>query len=804
MRGRGTVLVATSVVLVLVAPAAAEPGAITSAGGRPPPPPPQAVATAATDTACAGAPRSGFADVSDATAHHAAIACLAWWRIAGGFPDGRFRPGQAVTRGQVATLLTATVLGVDGPLPPPGSGFPDTRGTTHGRPVARLADAGLVGGYPDGRFRPGAAVTRGQVASLLARTLEHLDVPAPRGTPSFTDTSGSVHAEAIGVLAGHGVATGFADGTFRPDQPVTRGQVAALVARSLELVVVTTGVAVRAAWAAVDQGALTAAVCPTTDSDMARADRVLAGHYRLPPHPEVHLGTRLTWTEDPLGDANWRFQLHALRWLWPLVAAAEETGEVRYRDHAMRLAASWVATNPRDAPVSAMAWNDHSTAWRTRVLTCLARHGPTPPWLEQALRDHVAALADPSFYVHRGNHALNQDGGMLAAACHTHAWDARDLAIERIDHLVRTGVDAQGVVDEQAVEYQAYNLRQYLDRLELIAACGRAPPASSERIVRMPEVLAHMTLPDGTYETLGDTERRTIGAVDHPAVRWVRSGGRDGAPPADRFVVYAAGFAFARSGWGETRPLVEETMASVRFGPPRTLHGHDDHGSVSLYAQGRRLLTNPGKYRYGSAPERAHVLAAEAHNVVTFGAGCGGPVAAPSTVSAVASDATTDRLRVHVATCPGTSWVRHVAFVRDEGIVVVVDELAGPRTAAKVQRWQLDHDAVLSRVGPSGAHARWPDGATLAIDQLQPVASASAVAGGRDPLRGWLSPRYGDWVPAPNLAFTAPTGSTATLVTVLRPGAAADAPRSSVERADGAWRVSVPTGDRTIEVSLGR
>ena len=111
----------------------------------------------------------------------------------------------------------------------PGA-FSDVAGTTHEAAITAVAAAGIAGGFPDGTFRPGAAVTRGQMASFLMRALE-----LEGATPPFEDAVGTTHAIAIGAVAEAGIAGGFPDGTFRPGAAVTRGQMASFLARGLGL-----------------------------------------------------------------------------------------------------------------------------------------------------------------------------------------------------------------------------------------------------------------------------------------------------------------------------------------------------------------------------------------------------------------------------------------------------------------------------------------------------------------------------------------------------------------------------------------
>lgn len=761
------------------------------------------------DSACDVAPRARFSDRDRAGVHTPALDCVSWWRVTGGFPDNTFRPDGTVSRGQMATFISSAILAAGGQLPAPGPELADTGSTVHRRAIARLSAAGIVGGFPDGTFRPSNAVTRGQMATFLVGALDHLEVAVPVEATSatrFEDVAGTTHADRIARATVAGIAGGFDDGTYRPGAPVRRHQMATFLARLLATVT-DSGVPRRAAHAAIDHASMREEVCRPGPADVERAEAFLDGRYHFSPHREVTLGTDLSWGENPLDDNNWQFQFHTMRWLRPIIGAASKTGELRYLDHAYAMARSWVERNPFDAPPSPYSWNDHSAAWRTLVFSCLAMQGPIPDWLDASLREHRDRMADPSFYVRDGNHALNQDAGMLAAACLTDAWDLRDLASERIARLALESVDDQGVTNEQAVEYQDYNYERYLAALHLLESCGVPTPPWAHRLQRMPVVLAHMVQPDGTYVPLGDTDRRRAKfAFEHPNMRWMSTAGDSGEPPQETFVSFDAGFTFARSGWGVDRHRLEENLLSVRHGPPRQLHGHLDHGSITLFADGQPLLTDPGKFAYGATPQHRHVVSQEAHNLVTI-AGCAPSSQRPSPVEHRASDDHVDRLTVRVATCEGTGWTRGLAFVRATGEVVVIDEVDAGDPRDVVQRWQLEVEANVAVIRPDLVFAAWPSGATLLVEQLRPVASTTSVAGGSNPLRGWVSERYGELTPAANLQFTAPTGSETVFVTVLRPGASSTSPASTVERTTAQTVVTLTTGEgvqRTITLPRAR
>lgn len=167
----------------------------------------------------------GFTDTVG-HAHGDAIAAAVDRSIASGYPDGTFRPGNAVTRAQMATFLTRA-LGL-----PAGdtSRFRDVGEHPHARGIGAVARAGITTGYPDGTFRPDEVVTRGQLASFLDRAL---GLPAA-GRHGFADVQGSTHEAAIARVAGAGITQGYRDGTFRPGQAVPRGQMATFLVRSTD------------------------------------------------------------------------------------------------------------------------------------------------------------------------------------------------------------------------------------------------------------------------------------------------------------------------------------------------------------------------------------------------------------------------------------------------------------------------------------------------------------------------------------------------------------------------------------------
>lgn len=173
----------------------------------------------------ASAQTRSFEDVNDGP-HAPAIERLAADGIVRGCTTKRFCPSDRLTRAQLAAILTRALE-----LPEaPSNAFDDVpRDHVHAGAIGAAHRAGIVLGN-DGHFRPGSTVTRGQVASMIARAYDLPD--APQEADVFGDITGSVHADAIGALVAARVTSGCGAGRFCPGDGTTRAQAASFVDRA--------------------------------------------------------------------------------------------------------------------------------------------------------------------------------------------------------------------------------------------------------------------------------------------------------------------------------------------------------------------------------------------------------------------------------------------------------------------------------------------------------------------------------------------------------------------------------------------
>jgi hypothetical protein len=168
---------------------------------------------------------AAFRDITGSP-HALNIETLVERGITSGYQDGTFRPGLAINRAQVAAFL-AKALGLD---PVPGNRFPDVApGFVHEGWINALVDAGVLGGYQNGTFRPNEPLRREHMAVVIARALELS--PRPSAAAQFSDVT--AYAGEIGAIAHAGITSGRPDGTFQPRSPVTRGQMATFLVNAI-------------------------------------------------------------------------------------------------------------------------------------------------------------------------------------------------------------------------------------------------------------------------------------------------------------------------------------------------------------------------------------------------------------------------------------------------------------------------------------------------------------------------------------------------------------------------------------------
>ena len=148
-----------------------------------------------------------------------------------GYPDGNFGPNKGMTRAEVATMFTRLLR----QRPVKGqryyTGFSDIQaGDWYANTVGYAVKVGIVSGYPDGSFKPNKPITRAEFAAIASR----FDALAQGNNIAFSDLAPSHWGyAAIRSAASKGWITGYPDDTFRPEKAITRAEVTSITNRML-------------------------------------------------------------------------------------------------------------------------------------------------------------------------------------------------------------------------------------------------------------------------------------------------------------------------------------------------------------------------------------------------------------------------------------------------------------------------------------------------------------------------------------------------------------------------------------------
>ena len=150
-----------------------------------------------------------------------------------GYPDGTVQPEGEITRAEACTIFfrLLTESSRDYYFARTNDYSDVNRGDWFNNAISTLSNAGIVTGYNDGTFRPNQPITRGEMAKIIAN-FANLN----KGTKSFTDLSGHWSKTYVELAAGNGWIAGYPDGSFRPDQKITRAETVTMINRVLERV----------------------------------------------------------------------------------------------------------------------------------------------------------------------------------------------------------------------------------------------------------------------------------------------------------------------------------------------------------------------------------------------------------------------------------------------------------------------------------------------------------------------------------------------------------------------------------------
>ncbi len=513
-----------------------------------------------------------------------------------------------------------------------------------------------------------------------------------------------------------------------------------------------------------------------------------------------------------------------------LAKAYRLTGDERYASEAVAQLNSWIDQNPPDRGInwqSSLEIAIRAISWMWTIFPIL----PSQSFDEASAQRIGDSLFDQLEHVHRytslfsspNTHLIGEAtalfiGGLVFQDQKRPAvWFHRGAAL--LAEAAEKQVLDDGVYGELSSCYHCYALDFYLQAMVLAEQNSfRFPEPVPHKVRGMLQFLMHLTRPDGTLPSLGDDDGGRALALDKRDYRSFQDGlcvgailfGRgdlkyqagafceealwmlgqhawdvyrqlESRQPAQTQAYYpSAGYLVQRSGWG---PLDSHMVFDCGgLGMLTGAHAHADALSVTLFAQGRELLADPGTFVYNCAPEwRSYFRSTRAHSTVTIDgrdqAEQGGTFHWKTKLSSRA---------VREFTPPGIEYQEgeHDGYRRmPHGVIhrrrllfippeywIVVDDFRGSGEHTFDFHYHFPPEVEVSGLDRDEA------GVALRVDQgnlrlnlvaSQPLASAELIRGETAPIGGWTSRGYGEKRPSSTLRATLTGPAPAATMTFL-------------------------------------
>ncbi|MGZ0153426.1 heparinase II/III domain-containing protein [Kribbella sp. WER1] len=518
----------------------------------------------------------------------------------------------------------------------------------------------------------------------------------------------------------------------------------------------------------------------------------------------------INWRADPYKKPSWYMWLHSLRWLGKGIEAGGR-GDRKALTHVLAIIHDWVQDNPYSWKGDVGAWE--ATMHRTNVLLCTRQavlsglHVTKLPtqyaWLDKALVDHAQFMIVN--WSGQSNHGTDESIALFGVGCTLKRPELKQLAVQRLTQAITTAIDPQGSTNEQSVGYAMFNYLLWGRATTALQRCGSDPgKVIDQRRAALSEWLALATKSTGELQQVGDAVKQKPTGAAGTALDYVASLGKQGTKPAKRVAVYDAGYVFGRTGWGETRPFGRESTYSIRYGAARTLHGHDDHMSVTYSSHGRDVLIDPGHSGYQLDKWQAWSKSQAAHNVMTIPSA---DVASVDTQLVRASITPTwESYSLADSPAPGVTRKRDVLVLKDPDLIITLDRGQATDEQRYETLWHLAPGQKVSVQSPTTAVATAPGAKTYLLQipyQQQPAKDGISVVEGRqDPVQGWYYPDIFHREAAPVVKFTR-TGTTATILSAIVPTAPTEAVTYTTRTTAGLYFVDLTVGTRktTIRIS---
>ncbi len=137
-----------------------------------------------------------------------------------GYPDGTFKPQANVTRAEAAQMFATLLNGGTNFGTSQATKFSDASDDWYSKAINYVVGKGLISGYPNGTFKPNESITRAEFAQMISGYVKN----EKASTSDFKDVKDHWAKDAIDKLYGNKNVNGYPDGSFKPNAKITRAE----------------------------------------------------------------------------------------------------------------------------------------------------------------------------------------------------------------------------------------------------------------------------------------------------------------------------------------------------------------------------------------------------------------------------------------------------------------------------------------------------------------------------------------------------------------------------------------------------
>jgi len=404
------------------------------------------------------------------------------------------------------------------------------------------------------------------------------------------------------------------------------------------------------------------------------------------------------------------------------------------------------------------------------------------------------------------NHGTDESIAMFGVGCTLGRADLKSRAVERLTEAITTAIDPQGSTNEQSVGYAMFNYLLWGRATTALKRCGADPGSViDERRRALADWLALATTSTGKLPQVGDAVSQAPQGAAGTSLEYAATLGRTGTKPTRRTAVFDAGYIFGRTGGGETRPFTQESSYSIRFGPARRYHGHDDHMSITYTSHGRDILIDPGHSGYQLDKWQAWTKSQFAHNVMTIPSAKTAFVETRLVRAAIAP--TSEYYTLNDTPAPGVDRTRDVLVLKDPDLIVTLDRGQSATDQRYETLWHLAPDQKVTVQSATTAVAAKPGDSTktyllqIPYGQQLPADAVTVAQGQQDPVQGWYFPDIFHRQSAPVVKFNR-NGTSATILSAVVPARSGEKVAFSTRIVGTMFFVDLTVGQRKATIRV--